>query len=447
MAYLILLLAIGINFVLAMSEIALVSSRRVRLEGRAAKGSGGATIALKLMEHPTRFLSVIQAGITLVGIFQGAYGERSISSDIAEWIRDNYPYLASYAELISIVAVVLMIGFMSLVFGELVPKRLAMAHPEAIACFVARPIKWLSVAVAPLVSLLAFSTNLVLKILGVNAANQTAVTAEEIRGVIAQGTEEGLIHEKEQELVERVFQLGDLSVTSLMVPRTEITWLRIDLSAAEVSRIIEESARSHYPIFEGELEHPVGVVHVKDLAAAALRGSLTLRSLMVPPLFIPESMSVLRVMEEFAKRRSHIAFVLDEYGGLAGLITFNDIVESVMGRATSRRASTVEDEPEETRRDDGSLLLDGLLPIARVREIVETEDLPKQDAGYKTLAGLLMTNLGKVPRAGDKWVWGPHRFEVMDMDGRRVDKVLYVREATRSDAESARGASNETSGT
>ncbi len=429
MAYLILLLAIGINAFLAMSEIALVSSRRARLEGLASKGRGGARIALRLMEHPTRFLSVIQAGITLVGIFSGAFGERSIASDIAEWIKAN-PYLTGYAEVISIAGVVLMIGFMSLVFGELVPKRLAMSNPEGIACVVARPISWLSVAVAPLVSLLAFSTNVVLKVLGVSGTRQSAVTAEEIRGVIAQGAEEGLIHEKEQELVERVFQLGDLSVTSLMVPRTEITWLRIDLSAAEVSRVIEESARSHYPIFEGELEHPVGVVHVKDLAAAALRGGFTLRALMVPPLFIPESMPVLRVMEEFSKRRTHIAFVLDEYGGLAGMITFNDIVESVMGRAAARRAAATEDDPQETRRDDGSLLLDGLLPIARLREIIGSEELPKQDAGYKTLAGLLMTNLGRVPRAGDKWSWGPHHFEVMDMDGRRVDKVLYVREAT-----------------
>ncbi len=425
MAYLILMLAVGLNAVLAMSEIALVSSRRVRLEALAEKGNGGASIALRLMDHPTRFLSVIQAGITLVGIFSGAFGERSIAADIDRWL-ETIPAVARYAEVISIVFVVALIGFASLVFGELVPKRVAMSHPEAIACVVSRPISWLSVAFAPVVTLLAFSTNLVLKTLGIRGGPAAGMTAEEIRGVIAQGTEDGIIHEKEQQLVERVFQLSDLSVTALMVPRTEITWLRADQPVEEVGRIVEQTARSHYPVFEGGLEHPIGVVHVKDLAHAAMRGGFTIKSIMAAPLFIPESMPVLRVMEEFTARKTHIAFVLDEYGGLAGLITFNDIVESIMGRAAARRSPSQQEDPAEIKREDGSMLLDGLLPVARVRELTGEERLPKEDAGFNTLAGLLMTNMGKVPRAGDVWEWDGHRFEVMDMDGRRVDKVLYT---------------------
>lgn len=422
MAYFILLAAIGVNFFLAMSEIALVSSRRVRLESLAQQGSRGARIALELIEHPTRFLSVIQAGITLVGIFSGAFGERSIATDIAA-VFSGWPLVAQYAGPSATIVVVLLIGFLSLVFGELVPKRLAMVYPETIACLVSRPIRWLSIGVAPVVTVLAFSTSLVLRLLRADSVKADSVTTEEIKGMVAQGMEEGLIHATEQQLVERVLQLGEQSVSALMVPRTEMTMMPVDLSRAEIARIVRDNNRSHYPVCEGDLEHPIGVVHIKDLAHAAMAGEFSLRALMKPPVFVPESMPVLRVMEDFTRRGSHIAFVLDEYGGLSGLITFNDIVEGVMGRA-SRRPMAQHD-PDEITRPDGSKLLDGLLTVARVREITGKERLPREDAGFNTLAGLLMTNLGRIPVTGDRWQWDGHRFEVVDMDGRRVDKVLY----------------------
>ncbi|MBN8644343.1 MAG: HlyC/CorC family transporter [Planctomycetes bacterium] len=436
MAYLILTFALAVNAFLALSEVALISSRKVRLEGLAEKGSRGAARALALGTQPTRFLSVIQAGITLVGIFAGAYGERSIATELTGTI-EALGLSHRAADLTSTIGVILVIAFLSLVLGELVPKRLAMLNPEPLACAVSGPILVLSVALRPAVAALSWTTDALLRVLGAGGAKNETVTTEEIRGIIQQGADEGVIHQAEHQLAERVFSLGDLSVSGIMVPRTGITWLEADLPKVAVARVIKDANRSHYPVCEGDLEHPVGVVHVKDLAAAALNDEVSLRSLMRPPLYVPESMPVLRVMEEFRLKNSHIAFVLDEYGGLAGLITFNDIVENVMGRAP--RPTESDHDSNEVTRADGSMLLDGLLPIARVREITETDELPKQDAGFATLAGLLMTNLGRIPRVGDVWSFGPHRFEVVDMDGRRVDRVLYQREAAVATSEPVTG--------
>lgn len=426
MSYTILILAFLVNFLLSLVEQSLVSARRARLEGLAERGSAGAKAALELQAHPSKYLSVGQAGITLAAILSGSIGERSLASDLEKWMKDKH-FLGGNEHAIDIFALVvitLIITYVSLVFAELVPKRLGMSFPEQIACTMSRPMRLAIKLSAPVVALLAASTELTLRAIGLQRSDSGAVTSEEIRHLIDQGREEGVIHETEQQLVERVFRLGDLSVSAIMVPRTEIAWLRVGLPPAEVARVMHESDRSHYPICEGDLEHPIGFVHVKDIANAAMSGSFSLKALMKPPLFVPESMPVLRVMEEFTSKKTHIAFVLDEYGGLAGLITFNDIVATIMGKAGSRQRP-MQDDPAEVTREDGSMLLDGLLPVARVREITGEERLPKEDAGFNTLAGLLMTNMGKVPRAGDIWEWDGHRFEVMDMDGRRVDKVLY----------------------
>jgi len=433
-SYVILLLMLGANFLLSMSELAIVSCRRIRLEQRAEKGDRGAAVALELFDAPTRFLSVAQAGITAVAIFSGAFGEKSIASQLEHWLM-TFPRIAPYADGTAFVVVVLGIGYFTLVFGELVPKRLGMNNPEPIACAVSRPMMWLSVATGPVVTLLSGSTDFVLGLLGAKNPKSEAVTAEEIKGLVEQGKEEGTILEAEQRLVERALRLGDMTVTALMVPRTEITWLKADEQQPEVARVIRETNRSHYPLYEGDLEHPVGVVHVKDIAQAAIGGPVELRKIMRPPVFIPESTPMLRVLDEFTKRGVHIAFVLDEYGGLSGMITYNDIVAGVMGRADRRES--VEEEPREIRRADGSLLLDGLLPISRLREIIGVKELPREEAGFKTLAGLLMTNLGRVPKSGDLWEWEGHRFEVMDMDGRRVDKVLYAFAAPAPEGEAA----------
>lgn len=424
--YLILLLMLGVNFVLAMSELALVSCRRARLEQRARDGDRGATVALELFDSPTRFLSVAQAGITAATIFSGAFGEKSIASDLEHWLHTR-PVLAPYADGIALVVVVGVIGFLSLVLGELVPKRIGMNNPEPIACLISRPMKALSLVMGPVVVLLTATTDFLLGLLGMKEFRGVAVTTSEIKSLVAQGREEGTIHAAEQKLVGRVLELGNLSVSGMMVPRTEITWMRGDLPPTEVARVLRETNRSHYPVYEGDLEHPVGVIHVKDIAREALAGLVDVRRIMRPPVFIPESMPVLRVLDEFKRRKIHIAFVLDEYGGLAGMITYNDIVAGVMGKAD--RLESAPEEPDEITRSDGTLLLDGLLPISRVRELTGRESLPREEAGFNTLAGLLMTNLGRIPRSGDTWEWEGHRFEVVDMDGRRVDKVLYMRTA------------------
>jgi putative hemolysin len=436
MSYLILILAFLVNFLLSLVEQALVSARRARLEGLAERGSEGAKAALELQAHPSRYLSVGQAGITLAAILSGSIGERSLASDLERWMKAQgfFGGNPQAIDIVALVGVTLVITYVTLVFAELVPKRLGMSFPEQIACAMARPMRLAIKVSSPVVALLAASTEVTLRAMGLQRTDSGAVTSEEIRHLIDQGREEGVIHETEQQLVERVFQLSDQSVSAMMVPRTEIAWLRVNLPPTEVARIMVESNRSHYPVCEGDLEHPVGVVHVKDIANAAMSGDFNLRLMMKPPVFVPESMPVLRVMEEFSSKKTHIAFVLDEYGGLAGLITFNDIVAAVMGQAAARQRP-VEDDPAEVTRGDGSMLLDGLLPVARVRELTGEETLPKEDAGFNTLAGLLMTNLGKVPRAGDVWEWDGHRFEVMDMDGRRVDKVLYVKSVRADEGE------------
>jgi len=426
MSYLILILAFLVNLLLSLSEQALVSARRARLEGLAERGNAGAAAALELQAHPSRYLSVGQAGITLAAILSGSIGERSLASDVERWMRSR-GFFAGNEQVIDIVALVLVtlvITYVSLVFAELVPKRLGMSFPEEIACVLSRPMRVAIRVASPVVAMLSASTEITLRLIGLHRKGTGAVTSEEIRHIMEQGREDGVIHETEHQLVERVLQLSELTVSAVMVPRTEIAWLRAGLPPFEVARVMHESNRSHYPVCEGDLEHPVGVVHVKEIANAAMSGGFDLKKLMRPPMFVPESMPVLRLMDVFTTKKSHIAFVLDEYGGLAGLVTFNDIVAAIMGRAAARQ-SPVEDDPPEVVRADGSMLLDGLLAVARVRELLEVERLPREDAGFNTLAGLLMTNMGKVPRTGDAWQWGIHRFEVVDMDGRRVDKVLY----------------------
>lgn len=428
MSYLILIVAFLVNLLLSLGEQALVSARRARLEGLAERGNAGAAAALELQAHPSRYLSVGQAGITLAAILSGSVGERSIASELEHWMaaRGWFAGNERVIDLVAMVTVTLVITYVTLVFAELVPKRLGMSFPEQIACVLARPMRWTIRATSPVVALLAASTEISLRLVGLQRKGSGSVTSEEIRHIIEQGRDDGVIHETEHQLVERVFQLSELTVSAVMVPRTEIAWLRAGLPPFDVARVMQQSSRSHYPVCEGDLEHPVGVVHVKDIANAAVSGGFDLKKLMRPPLFVPESMPVLRLMDVFAAKKSHIAFVLDEYGGLAGLVTFNDIVAAVMGRAAARQ-SPVEDDPPEVVRADGSMLLDGLLAVARVRELLEVERLPREDAGFNTLAGLLMTNMGKVPRTGDTWQWGVHRFEVVDMDGRRVDKVLYAK--------------------
>ncbi len=424
MEILVLLLLILFNGLFAMSEMAIVASRRVRLMQASRSGDRLASAALLLAEHPTRFLSTVQVGITMIGIFAGAFGEAAIARDFEAWLA-RFPALAPYSRAIAFAVVALSITFLSLVVGELVPKRIALSSPERVARIIAPPMTLLSRLAAPFVYLLSLATDVIVRLLGVRRVTDHAVSEEEVKGLIEQGAQTGVFHETEEELVMRVFRLADRQVGELMVPRLDIDWLPADATVERVRVAVATSSHSHFPVCEGGLDRVVGVVHVKDLVKHGLiTDEVNVRALARPPIFVPETMPALSALEMFRTKGMHIAFVLDEYGSLEGLITLNDIVQGVFGEVA--RADEAQ-EPLEVRRRDGSWLLDGMLPVDRLKELLEVMELPEEEAGYQTLGGMLMTCLGRVPQAGDEYRWREFRFEVVDMDRRRVDKVMVGR--------------------
>lgn len=423
MEILILLLLIALNGVFAMSEIAIVSARRVRLEHAADRGSRGAAAALLLAASPTRFLSTVQVGITLIVIISGAFGEATLADDLAGFIA-RAPSLQPYAHLIAITVVVLSITFLSVVVGELIPKRLALHAPEKVAAIIAGPMTFLSRIASPFISVLSGSTDAILRLVGVRAEDKSdEVTADDIRGLIEQGTQAGVFLEKERELVERIFRLADQRVTSLMVPRADIVWLDADASADRIRLAVATESHSHFPVCRKGLDNLLGVVHLKDMVKAGLlQKAIDLKILARHPMFVPESMPALRVLEEFRRGQTHIAFVLDEYGVLAGLITLNDLVESMLGQMARQGEDT---EPMVVKRADGSWLLDGALPVADLKSLMQVDALPHEKrTTFNTLAGFVMTHLGRVPRTGDTFTWERYRFEIVDMDRHRIDKVM-----------------------
>lgn len=422
MEILILFLLIAFNGVLVMSELAVVSARKVRLEQAAQRGSAGARAALKLLDSPTRFLSTVQGGITLIGIMAGAFGEAAIANRLVPVI-ERYESLRDHSHAIAAVIVILLITYLSLVIGELVPKRLALNAPEKIAMVVAPAMQALSWLTAPIVHFLSSSTDLILKLFPGKTPGDDLVTEEEIKSLIEKGTAAGLFHEKERELVERIFRMADLSVSALMVPRTDIVWLPADASADRVRVAVATSSHSHFPVCAGGLDNLIGVVHLKDMIKSGLlMQSINLRVLARKPLFVPESTMALRLLDEFRRSRVHIAFVLDEYGVITGLITLNDLVESLLGQIHRMGEDT---EPLAVQREDGSWLLDGGLPIEELKAMMGVESLPHEDrTSFQTVAGFVMTFLGRVPRTADKFTFDRFRFEVVDMDRHRIDKVL-----------------------
>jgi putative hemolysin len=423
MEILILILLIALNGVFAMSEIAIVSSRRVRLEYAADRGSRGAAAALLLAASPTRFLSAIQVGITLIVIVSGAFGEAALADDLRALV-ERWPTLAPYGGLIATTIVVLGITYLSVVIGELVPKRLALHAPEKVAAIIAPPMTLLARIASPFVGLLSGSTEFFLKLIGIKAEDKEAeITAEDIRGMIEQATQTGVFLQKEQELVERIFRLGDQRVSALMVPRGDIVWLESDWPVERIRVAVAAESHSHFPVARKGLETLLGVVHLKDMVKAGLlQNRIDLKVLARQPMYVPESMPALRLLEEFRKGQTHIAFVLDEYGVLAGLITLNDLVESLLGHMS--RAGE-ESEPLVIKRADGSYLLDGALPIGELKSLMELDELPHEKrTTFNTLAGFIMTHLGRVPHSGDSFAWDRYRFEVVDMDRHRIDKVL-----------------------
>ncbi len=425
----IIILLIIANGIFAMSEIAVVSSRKARLQQMAGEGSSGAETALDLANEPTPFLSTIQIGITLVGTLAGAFGGATIAENLA--LRfEGVPALASHSQLFSIGIVVVGITYMTLVLGELVPKRVALSNPEKIASLVASPMSLLSKTASPLVFVLSLSTNLAMRLLRITPSNGPPVTEEEIKILIDQGTGAGVFEEAEKDMVERVFRLGDRRVASFMTPRSKIVWLDADDKPETIREKISGRSYSLFPVCEGDLDSVVGVVQAKDLLLYADGvEEFDLAGAILPPLFVPESMRGLKVLERFKETGIHLAIVVDEYGAVQGVVALTDILEAIVGDIPHIDEMT---EPQMTRREDGSWLIDGMMPIDEFKDAFEIEKLPEEDGGlYQTLGGFVIIHFERIPSSGDHFDWGDLRFEVVDMDNNRVDKLLVT---PRSDA-------------
>lgn len=424
--FLVILLLILANGAFAMAETALLSARKARLRARADAGDHKARAALELAKAPGRFLSTVQIGITLVGILAGAFGGATAAQELAVQLS-RIRWLEPYSQALALGIVVFVIAYLSLVVGELVPKRLALNNPERIAAAMAAPMAVVSSIAAPIVHLLSASTDLVLRVMGKSSSDQP-ITEEEVAIMIEEATQAGTFEPAEQKMVARVFSLGDRRVASLMTHRTEIVWLDVSDTIDEIRGKISATPHSQFPVCRVSLDTVLGVVHTKDLLAQSLKGQpLDLRASLRPPLFVPENMLALRLLDLFKTSEQKIALVIDEYGGVQGLVTINDILETVAG--TFSRV----DEPGAIRRPDGSWLVDGLLPVDEFREIISPARLPDEDdaADYETVGGLVMARLRKIPSAGDRFEWGGFLFEVLDMDGRRVDKVLVTPSARK----------------
>jgi len=423
MELLILLVLFLINGVFAMSEIAVVSSRRIRLRQLEQTGNPGATAALALVDNPGRFLSTIQVGITVIGIFSGAFGEATLSSKLAESLR-VFPPLATYANEIAIGIVVVGITYFSLILGELVPKRLAMHAPEAISTRIAIPMQLLSRAMHPFVKLLTVSCEVVLRLLGVREKVMETVTAAEIEGLMKAGAEAGVFERAEHEFVSRVLRLDSQTVAAIMTPRMDIVYLDVGAAPEKHLEIIRQEGYTRLPVCRGGLAEVLGVLDTKDLLAPALAGRpLDLTAHLTPPLYVPESIDLIRLLELFKAHKAHLALVLDEYGEMQGLVTMTDVLEAIVGEVPEGAEA---EGPDVVRRADGSLLVDGGLSLARLEEVIgRALMLPEDEVGrFHTLGGLVMSRLGRVPRVGDTFEIDGTRFEVLDMDGHRVDKVL-----------------------
>jgi putative hemolysin len=433
-----ILLLIIANGVFAMSELAIASARKARLQQWANEGNARARTALELANDPNRFLATTQIGITLIGTLAGAYGGATIAEELAGQLR-LIPWLAPYSDAIGLGIAVLGISYFSLIIGELAPKRLALHNPERIASAVGVPMHALSVLASPVVRLLSASTEVVLWVLRIRPSKEPPVTEEEIKHLIDQGTQAGVFEEAEQDMVKGVFRLGDRQVRALMTPRTDVVWLDLDDSPEENRRKITDNVPSRFPVCQGSLEDIRGVVQVKDLFAHSLEGqSIDLKAHLREPLFVPESISALKVLELFKESGMHIALVIDEYGHIQGLVTLNDILEAIVGDIPSAGEPV---ELQAVQREDGSWLLDGMFPVEKFKALFHIKNFPGEEkSGYQTLGGFVMMYMERIPSAGEHFEWGELRFEVMDMDGNRVDKVLVTPvQAAFTDADNGDG--------
>lgn len=424
MDLLIILSLILLNGVFAMSEIAVVSSRKARLQQRAEAGSHGAATALKLANEPGHFLSTIQVGITTIGIFSGAFGEATLAAPFETWLL-QFELLAPYARPVSVVLVVMLITYLSVVLGELVPKRLALHNPEGLASTLARPLQLLGSITSPLVTLFSKSSELLLRLLGSKPGDDAPVSDEEIKVLMQQGTAAGVFESSEGALVANVLRMDDLSLNQIMTPRVDVAaidvaepdeTLRAQILACNYSRLL---------VCRDGLDQVIGVVYAKDLLNQLLAGkTLDVAADMRAPLYVPETVAPMQLMTLFKRHRETFALVVDEYGDVQGVVTLADIMEAIVGNLPSE---DVNQEADIIRRDDGSLLVDGLLDTDRLKDALDLSELPDEESGdYHTVSGLIMSTLGRVPKTADHFDWQGFRFEVVDMDRNRVDKVLII---------------------
>ena len=413
----IILILIIINGLFSMSEIALVSARKARLEGQAIKGDQQAKRALAMANHPETFLSTVQIGITLIGVLTGIYSGDTFKEPLQHWL-ERFDYLRPYSSSIATTLIVIILTYLSLVLGELVPKRIGLSNPEAIAKSAAGPMKVVSWITFPFIWLLSITANFIIKLLNIKSSDNQ-VTEEEIKAIISEGTEHGTIEEAEQDIIERVFHLSDRNITSLMTHRSDIVWLEANQTVAEAKSSMDDVIHSIYPVCENTIDKIRGVVNIKDFFSVAEDTKIS--TLMKDAMYVPENNTAYQVLEKFKETKVHQCFIVDEYGSVQGLITLNDILEAIVGGIPQE-----EDEAYEIKeRADGSFLVDAQIPFYDfLRRFNRTEWMMEGDQDFDTLAGFIIHELEKIPGTGDMLKWKIFIFEIVDMDNHRIDKVL-----------------------
>lgn len=426
MDILIILGLILINGVFAMSEIAVVSSKRMRLQKLSQNGSRGAQAAIELSDSPSHFLSTIQVGITLIGIFNGAFGEASLVAQLEPQIA-SIALLHDYARVIALAIVVIGITFLSLILGELVPKRIAMQYPETVASIIAAPMQWLSRLMGPFVKILSVTTDFMLKLLGLHHKKDDAVTEEEITGLLREGTDAGLFEKTEHEIVSRALRLNDQRVAALMTPRMDVHFIDLDDPLETNLLKIADSSYNRFPVCQGGLSHVIGVVHAGSLFEQTIRGQkVDIGAATKPPLFVPETISAMQLLETLKKDRAELALVIDEYGEIEGIVTLSDVLGALVGDV-----SVIDENHEEDAvlREDGSWLVDAGISFDRFREVLGADIYfsGETSGAYHTLAGFVLTRLGHIPQIAEHFEWEGYRIEVVDMDRNRIDRLLVTK--------------------
>ncbi len=418
----IVVLLVLLNGFFAMSELAIVSARRARLRQLADDDNVGARLVLQMAEDPSSFLSIVQIGMTLNSVFAGAYSGATLAGDLGKYLN-TVGWIAPHGEGVALGLTVAGVTYLNLVVGELVPKRIGLAYAEPIAIRVAHAMGVLAMIAAPVVWLLRKSTDIILRLIHLHNPPDQKVTEEEIKDLIAEGTEHGALKPAEKNMLDGVMRLADRSVRTIMTPRMDVVWLNIEDTSAEHKNIIRSSGYSRFLVARGDMEEILGVVHAKDMLNASFDGlALSLRPVMRAPLIVPDTTPVLRLLDQFKQAGQHIAIVVDEYGSVEGLVSITDIIESITGGLPERgREATA----RPVQREDKSWLIDGMTPIDEIEALIDLKDM-RGEGDFETLAGFMIDRLGRIPSAGDHFYWEGAHFEVVDMDGRRVDKVIVT---------------------